>query len=135
MSQRLEISGPDVVFEEFDGEIVVLNLLTGRYFGFNPSAGVVWEALMAGISPENIQARTPDAVDITSFVAGLIDNGLVVPSLTGASVLAEPMAAQLASLAGAPELEAYDDLADLIIADPIHDTDPEQGWPVPAPQS
>lgn len=29
----------------------------------------------------------------------------------------------------APKLEIYDDLQELIILDPIHDADPERGWP------
>ena len=33
-----------------------------------------------------------------------------------------------------PLLEVHEDLADLIIADPIHDSDEAIGWPAPAPR-
>ena len=44
------VAGPDIVFEEFDGELVVLNLASGRYFGFNAPAAAVWRG---GDSAEN----------------------------------------------------------------------------------
>ena len=29
------VAGPDIVFEKFGGDLVVLDIATGRYFGFN----------------------------------------------------------------------------------------------------
>ena len=33
----------------------------------------------------------------------------------------------------APRIEIFDDLAELIFADPIHDVDEQAGWPAPRP--
>ena len=32
-----------------------------------------------------------------------------------------------------PRIEVFDDLAELILADPIHDVDEQAGWPSPRP--
>ena len=32
-----------------------------------------------------------------------------------------------------PQIEVFDDLAELIFADPIHDVDEQVGWPAPRP--
>jgi hypothetical protein len=32
-----------------------------------------------------------------------------------------------------PQIEIFDDLAELIFADPIHDVDEQVGWPTPRP--
>ncbi len=47
-SDHFQISGPDVIFEDFDGALVDLNLSTGQYFGFNPAAAALWEAVVSG---------------------------------------------------------------------------------------
>jgi len=135
MDQRLIPAGPDIVFEEFDGDLVVLNLSTGRYFGFNPAAAVVWEALMSGVAPRTVAEAMLQASGLDAFVADLLANDLVVASDITPADLAPGVAAKLAALGPAPQLEAYDDLADLIVADPIHDTDEAQGWPVRAPEA
>ncbi|MBW0159687.1 PqqD family protein [Sedimentimonas flavescens] len=135
MDQRVVPAGPDIVFEEFDGDLVVLNLSTGRYFGFNPAAAVVWEALMAGSAPRDVAEAMLQTRGLNEFVAELRANDLVVASDMTPVDLAPSLATKLAALGTAPQLEAYDDLADLIVADPIHDTDEAQGWPVRAPEA
>jgi hypothetical protein len=35
----------------------------------------------------------------------------------------------LSALDGAIKLEVFDDLSELLVADPIHDVDEEAGWP------
>ena len=60
------VAGPDIVFEKFGGDLVVLDIATGRYFGFNPTAARIWEALMAGASPRtsrNWDSMLPRSTD------------------------------------------------------------------------
>lgn len=130
MDKRLNLAGPDIVFEEFDGDLVVLNLSTGRYFGFNPSASVLWSALVAGVCPADLKANLAPGIDISAFIQALHENTLVIESDTLPTPVTGDLRAQLAGLTAQPQLEIYDDLSDLIVADPIHDTDEAQGWPV-----
>ncbi|RVB09604.1 PqqD family protein, partial [Mesorhizobium sp. M7A.F.Ca.CA.004.05.1.1] len=43
------IASKDIVFESFDGEAVVLDLTTGKYFGFSDSGSRLWDALSSGV--------------------------------------------------------------------------------------
>jgi hypothetical protein len=115
---RYKLVGPDVVHEEFDGEIVVLNLQTGQYFGLNEAGATLWMAIESGSDPVAV-SKTHGA----AFSARLVELGLIVQS----DETALPTQAQ--DFASAPSIEVYDDLSDLILADPIHDVDEEQGWP------
>ncbi|TIT11789.1 MAG: PqqD family protein, partial [Mesorhizobium sp.] len=36
------VASKDIVFESFDGEAVVLDLASGKYFGFSDSGSRVW---------------------------------------------------------------------------------------------
>lgn len=134
MDKRLKPAGPDIVFEEFDGDLVVLNLSTGRYFGFNPAAATLWGALAQGVPPATLLATLPQAAGFAAFVAALHENALVVETDAPAVPLEPELRATIAAMDSAPLLEIYDDLSDLIVADPIHDTDEAQGWPVRPPQ-
>lgn len=130
LNTAYKCASADIVFEEFDGDLVVLNLGSGRYFGFNKSAASVWKALMQGVHPAKISGIGPDEPEMRGFVDALLANELVVAN---ADINAPLEAAQIADLEAdrsAPVVEVYDDLADLIVADPIHDVDAEAGWPV-----
>lgn len=115
---RYLLAGPDIVHEEFDGEIVILNLQTGQYFGLNDSAAGLWETVQAGGDP-TVASKDHGA----NFVARLTELGLIVKSDEAAQATAAM------NIAEEPKIDVYDDLSDLILADPIHDVDQEQGWP------
>jgi hypothetical protein len=115
---RYQLAGPDIVHEEFDGEIVILNLQSGQYFGLNDSGAALWTVVQAGGDPAGVSAEHGPV-----FAARLVELGLVVES--GEPVEVVPAQA----IDTAPKIEIYDDLSDLILADPIHDVDQDEGWP------
>lgn len=41
------LSHPDVVWREVDGEVVLLNVVTGQYFGLDPVGSQVWILLQS----------------------------------------------------------------------------------------
>lgn len=118
MTGRFTRASPDIVHEDFDGDLVILNVQTGEYFGLNAAAATLWTEIMAGRDPALAASETG-----AQFARRLLDLGLVV----AADGPAEPTAP--ITLASAPEIEVYDDLSDLILADPIHDVDETAGWP------
>ena len=115
---RYKLAGPDVVHEEFDGEIVVLNLQSGQYFGLNATGADLWMAVEGGQDPAEVSPTYGPA-----FAARLSELGLIVPSEEASAT------ADLKDYNDAPTIDVYDDLSDLILADPIHDVDEDQGWP------
>ncbi len=90
---RVRIS-EDVVFRELEGEMVLLNLRTGVYFGLDPVGAAIWRLLEARRPVgEIVEAlvreydATPAQVeeDVRRLVAALGENALVEPddSATG----------------------------------------------------
>jgi hypothetical protein len=78
----------DVVFRELDGEAVLLDLASGRYFGLNAVGTRVWTALAGGATAaEAVDAVAAEfdappaeiAADIDALVADLIARGLLAP--------------------------------------------------------
>ena len=134
---RYAINGPDVVSEDFSGQTVMLNLANGHYFSLAGIAAPIWALLLAGHRPiailESIKARRPELVDRSAiFLGRLVELNLV--RLDGADGgAAEAPIAELWT-GDAPEIEVYDDLAELISSDPIHDVDEQAGWPTPRRQ-
>jgi len=132
ISSLYSVNGPDVISEDFDGEMVILNLANGRYFGLRGIASQIWSCIGEGHRPNTILASIaaiqPSLVESSkSFLAQLVELDLIVERKedTGAST------ASINALwtAEAPKIEVFDDLAELLLADPIHDVDEEAGWP------
>lgn len=128
-SQSYAISGPDVVSEEFDGDLVVLNLLSGQYCGMNPIGALIWTALLQGTPSAQIAAAHAQPKAVEAYVQRLVDLVLLAPTDTQGPDLSDDQKADIAALTDAPIIDVYDDLSDLLIADPIHDVDEEAGWP------
>ncbi len=132
---------PDVIDETFDGEAVLVHLVTGCYYALNPAASVIWALLSPGRSAAALTAtladryasdRAPLATVVDEFLARLRDEQLVVPA--GADVGAAPDGADGRAPQepfGTPDLQRFNDLQDLLMLDPIHDIDLDgDGWPL-----
>lgn len=133
-SASYTINAPDVVAEDLNGEVVVLNLATGHYYSLRGIANAIWTSLLAGHAPESILAAIGAARPELADGAGGVVERLV--ELTLVRPRDDDDAAPAAPLPGswpgeAPAIEEYDDLAELIYADPIHDVDEQAGWPTP----
>jgi hypothetical protein len=132
----LGIPGDRVVSETIDGEVVAINLESGRYYSLEGPAARAWEALRDGQDVDGIAAAVAteagvgvDEVrpDVSSFLAELIGEGLVAGDGDGHPQPAEtPGRVPLV-------LHRYTDMQDLIVIDPIHDVD-ETGWPNRRPE-
>ncbi|CCV09899.1 PqqD family peptide modification chaperone [Mesorhizobium sp. STM 4661] len=129
------VASKDIVFESFDGEAVVLDLSTGKYFGFSDSGSRIWEALSSGVAAHALVGQTAGGAtirlaELDGFISQLLEFGLLTPA---ADASAQPISgAFLAELAGTREplkVDIHDDLADLIVVDPIHEVEEPLGWP------
>lgn len=110
----------DVLSEVVAGEAVVIHLGTGRYYALDRAGTAVWEA----VSGAAVSDAT--ASPVAAFVDRLVEEQLLVVG-AGAAVAS----ALDAGLDGAePGMRAFDDLADLLLVDPIHDvTVDDLGFP------
>lgn len=132
-----EIAAPEVIAEEFGTEIVVLNLGNGKYFSLTGLAMDLWRDISRGYRPKDLVDRLVvlhDAVGSGAriFFQELIREGLIRPVPAADTPPSLELATVLAALeqnSQPPRLEAFDDMAELILADPIHDVDEDLGWP------
>ena len=129
------VANSDIVYETFDGDAVVLDLASGRYFGVSDSGSCVWEALIAQVPPASLVGRPCgdgllSAADLDAFIARLTEYGLLLPATDAISTALSPELAQrLAAAREALKIDMHDELADLVMVDPIHDVDEPAGWP------
>jgi hypothetical protein len=133
LSCGYSINAPDVVAEDFSGQIVILNLGNGHYFSLQGIASPIWALLLAGHAPKDIldsieKSRQDVVAESSHFIGRLLELNLIVPRAGTAG----PAAPIDAGWDGAsPQIDVFDDLAELIFADPIHDVDEQAGWPTP----
>ena len=130
---QIRVNEPDVVFEAFDDEIVVVNLDTGTYYSLRGSGPKVWMALAAGVHADDLADAIARAAGLTSasvrgelemLIAALIEARLVVIAARAVAPTAE-----WTGSFDAPVLETYTDMQDLLLLDPVHDVD-QTGWPM-----
>jgi hypothetical protein len=67
-----------VVADEIDGMAVIINLESGAYYSGTESSAEAWAALVAGAgATELAEAMALPAASLTTFIAHLIDEGLL----------------------------------------------------------
>ena len=149
MSQYFRPNRPRIVDETLEGETLVMDMAQGNYYSCVGASAFVWSALSAGCSTsetaELVGARyglaPADATrDVDRFVEVLLGQEMIVanaptePSDRGVDRAALDAALDAAIPAGdyaGLGVERFDDLADLILLDPVHEVT-EAGWPHPA---
>ena len=129
-NQSYQLAHPDIVFERFDEDLLVLNLRSGQYFGFNNAGSLIWNALSSGIKASLIYDAGVKKENLEKFISDLIAHELLIAIAPLQTELSEELANLLSQESALPSIEIYDDLADLIMADPIHDVDADAGWPM-----
>lgn len=86
MNTALRLRDEELVWQEVDGEIVVLDMKSSRYLSVKGSAAVLWRRLVAGASADELAhelvARygideTRAAGDVSSFLVMLRERALL----------------------------------------------------------
>ncbi len=119
----------------FGDEIVVLDLADGTYFAFGGSVVDIWPAL-TGAAPVSRIAETFPASpssgaverEIQEFASRLVQEGILIAAeaaMNGAGVSIRPVESEFRPIS----FEKHTDMKDLLTLDPIHDVDPQKGWP------
>jgi hypothetical protein len=131
-----------VIHQEFDGEVVVIDLASGNYFSLPGSAGVLWrqmvqcpsaaESLVATLVARYGVDEARAGQDVSAFLSDLEREGLALRS-TGAAATNPPAPEDTDPGARAPysvpKVTAFRDLQELFLLDPVHEVDPSAGWP------
>lgn len=141
MEPTLKVNSPSVVAEVIDGEAVIMDLASGHYFSTQHVGCDIWRGIELGATRSAIVRSLasayevePDAASeaVASFVGELLKHNLVVES-NGTLAGAEELVTWLNDTGrpfSRPVLNAYTDMEELLLLDPIHDVD-QAGWPMP----
>lgn len=143
MNQRIRIIEA-VSHERLDDEVIAIDLETGAYFAFDGPAADCWTIAVAGGSVDDIVvaltarydvSSDTAAADAASFLESLVESGIARVEPEGSSPNAQPAFADFATRLPytTPVVDRYEDLATLLLIDPIHEVD-DAGWPLPAPE-
>jgi Coenzyme PQQ synthesis protein D (PqqD) len=124
--------------EVFETEVVVIHFLKGTYFSLRGASMALWawlrpgadEATLAellaaryGLSAEQCRAEAAKVVEILKKFDLVIESEQPAPSRDAYVMSAGPARFE------EPMVEAFEDLQELISIDPVHEVDPNQGWP------
>jgi hypothetical protein len=125
-SLNLVINSPTVIFDVQGTETVVIDLATGHYFRLDSAGTPLWTAFQGGASIDSLLASCDNPDELRPVVDGivqeLLDLGLL-RQVEDASAMSEPWHF------GGFLLEHFTDLEDVLGLDPIHEVDPDKGWP------
>jgi hypothetical protein len=135
-SEEVEINRSGISLERLDGEVVIISFETGKYFNSNGSAADLLFLIEQGVSQaswEYILAKSfsnfrLNNLEIEKFLDQLIEEKIVLSGAVLASSEVDLPSDYSRSEWISPHLSIFDDLADLLLVDPIHDTSTE-GWP------
>jgi hypothetical protein len=135
----LEIAAPACAAQDFDGEIVALNLSNGIYCSFRDLAVALWRDLAAGHPVETLAALLAPALGgtqaVQDFTARITEQGLMRPAentaVPNGQALGEPQVATALAAGTTPALtfEVFEDMKNLLLFDPVHEVDEVKGWP------
>ena len=133
---RYKLNEPKMLADITEGTAIVINSVTGIYYGMNYFGTAIYENLLSGSTVDDIKEAVsalpgvPEDVEgkISSFIDKLISFEILVPvdgPSTRAAVI-DPVIAEADSFT--PACKDYKDIQELLFADPIHEVDADEGW-------
>jgi len=130
-----EVDDREVIHEVIDGEAVLVHLGTGRYHSLRGAASEIWTLVVAGHGTDSIVAAMEGmfegepglvARETRRLLDELVAQGLVRPAAAKASPPVPSPGSRRPF--ERPLLETFEDMQDLLLLDPIHETG-DEGWP------
>ena len=124
-------------FECFDEEIVVLNVIEGVYYAFGGAAVVAWPYIVAQQPESDIASALAarysvrlDEVtrDLAEFAERLVSENILQTAPENILGIDRSQLESLSEYQGFI-FERHADMEDLLTLDPIHEVDPNVGWP------
>jgi hypothetical protein len=124
--------------EAIDGEVMIIDLVSGIYFNLTGTSAATWPLLVAGV-PLHAIVVTVGASCEADPAAIARDLAVFADRLVAESIVRE-LSPATASAAAAPALpnatytgfaiNRYDDMRALLVVDPVHEVG-DFGWPPP----
>ena len=139
------INRPNVVYETFDDEIVIINLDSGNYYSLDKAGADIWDFIERGAAISEIvegiinryKSSKLDNIKnaVNQSITELEKEGLIVPNKTEKSENRKSSSIQVKAqlkteklIFKKPVLEKFTDMQDFLLVDPIHEID-YTDWP------
>src|ERR1700746_2628178 len=135
MATAYVANSSSVVYEKFDEEAVLINVETGVYFSLRGSAPRIWALLQSPSTLDGIvlqmgatESGAREAIE--AFLGELVAQSCVLTrQVEEIEIVGSPAPAGAADAFEPPILQAFSDLQELIVVDPVHEVDARDGWP------
>ncbi|MEM1286676.1 MAG: PqqD family protein [Pseudomonadota bacterium] len=138
MTQSFRLNTEKFASQSFEDEVIVLDATDGTYYALTGNAPEAWAALIAScpidVVSSAIAARTGAsedqvAADLKVFASAMVAETVLLSNEADATNDAPTDLSQ-----GRPTYEGFvwdkhSDLDELLLLDPIHEVNPEKGWP------
>lgn len=132
------INEEKMFYDESEGQIVIINFATGVYYSFDKMSSAVIKDLIAGAEPNLILKglrclqNCPDNIEdrLFEFINKLTGFEIVVTA-EGKPAADQPVySEEIASDGYEFAVDGIEEIADLLLMDPIHEINADMGWPV-----
>lgn len=127
-----KLNEQEIFYDVAEGQAIIINSLNGCYYSLNAISSKVFEDIIAGYSKESIEAALLEAagreIAIGNFIDSLVSENIILVTddkNDGTLIYGKDIFADGYSL----DLAKFDDMQDLLLSDPVHDADPNIGWP------
>jgi hypothetical protein len=133
-SRILQVNAARANHDTVEGETLVLDPTSGVLTLLTGLGPVIWERLVVGAEPDALVGELTDrygedaTAAVVAFLDDLVGAGLVV-EVTGLDVVEAGAPSPWPDTYEPPGTERFDDIADIMTMDPIHEVDPSLGWP------
>ena len=136
--ELLRFNEEKVFVDSVDDQLVALLVETGSYYTFSEAATAVVNDLAAGYTVADVQAALRGAAGaeatakLDAFLAEVLAKGIMEEHSEAISGEKPAMSCATLTAAGSAldlSMEGYDDIAAYFMVDPIHEVDPNLGWP------
>jgi hypothetical protein len=134
MGDTFRLNEPQVACEVLDGDVILLNFESGRYYNIRGIGADICQHLLAGghleMAIQSVAAHfaTPLAKvenEIRNFLEDLVQEGLLVPC---EAISNDRHIKIIASAYETPHCEKFDDMADQLLLDKIDDQNQDAQW-------
>lgn len=126
------LNAPTCIAEAVDDDLIVINLVNGKYYNMRGSSALAWEALLEGCTPNQLlranQWTDAETQAFGAFVQLLVDESLMVehgPAGESASSVSIVLSEDPAPF----QMDVFTDMEEMLRLDPVHEVDANVGWP------
>ena len=136
MEETYKINDGKVIHETLDGETIIINLENGNYYSTNASGAMIWDAIVAQYPIEQVVLSLENRYDVdptelrrcvNEVIQFLQTENLILLAMNS-ELKNFPASAQTKEPFLKPIIEKYEDMQEMLLADPIHDVE-AMGWP------